>query len=137
MFSENVSDFDDPVEHWPTDGDVDLFSSTKDLTLCSKTDLWTNYDKSIGGRTIELGRGTKYTILDLHEVNKKLIITWGQDFHTCYDNIISKDGKPVGLVNCLIMVIKRLNKKYVFFKKLTAKCVKYDVPVLKKLSNRR
>ena len=86
-------------------------------------------DKSIGGRTIELGRGTKYTILDL---GTKLIITWGQDFHTCYDNIISKDGKPVGLVNCLNYGHPKDSIKNMayFLKELTAKCVKYDVPVL-------
>ena len=51
--------------------------------------LWSNYDKSIGCRTLELGRGTNnYSILDIYENGKKLIITWGETFKHCYDKLI-------------------------------------------------
>ena len=132
LFSENVTDFDDPVEDWPVNNISQPFTFTKDLTACLNNDLWTNYDKSIGGRTLELGRGNVFTILDLYEVNKKLVITWGQDFDTCYDNIICKGGKPLGLVNCLNYGHPKdsIGDMAAFLEELTTKCRTYDVPVL-------
>jgi len=132
LFSENVTDFDDPHQEWCIDNVSIPFTTTKNLTPCSKTDLWTNYDKSIGGRTSELGRGNVFTVLDLYEVNKKLIITWGQDFDTCYENIICKRGKPLGLVNCLNYGHPKdsLGNMVAFLQDLTRKCRQYSVPVL-------
>ena len=129
LFSENVSDFDDPLEEWPSDT---VSNVSKVMPQFENNDLWTNYDKSIGGRSIEIGRGNLYTVLDLHEVNKKLVIAWGDDFDTCYYNVIWGGGKPVGLVNCLNYGHPKdsIGDMAGFLKELTAKCRQYDVPVL-------
>lgn len=129
LFSENVSDFDDPLEEWPTDN---VSNVSKVMSPHTNNDLWTNYDKSIGGRSIKIGRGNLYTVLDLREVNKKLVIAWGDDFDTCYYNVIWGGGKPVGLVNCLNYGHPKdsIGDMAAFLKELTAKCRQYDVPVL-------
>jgi phosphoribosylformylglycinamidine (FGAM) synthase-like amidotransferase family enzyme/selenophosphate synthetase-related protein len=129
LFSENVSNFDDPIEEWPTDN---VSNVSKVMPEYANNDLWTNYDKSIGGRSIKIGRGNLYTILDLREVNKKLVIAWGDDFDTCYYNVIWGGGKPVGLVNCLNYGHPKdsIGDMAAFLEELTTKCRKYDVPVL-------
>ena len=64
--------------------------------------LWERYDHSIGCRTLKgpdsLG---KYSILDIYEINKKLVITWSDIVDVCYEKMKSLDAKPLGIVNCL------------------------------------
>ena len=131
LYSQSVSDFDDPTQEWNTTKCPPRRSSGTWLTMKSSP-LWTNYDKSIGSRTLELGRNDIFTVLDLYEVNKKLIITWGSDFDTCYSGILNKSGRPLGLVNCLNYghPSDTLGEMEYFLEELTKKCTKYHVPVL-------
>lgn len=64
--------------------------------------LWESYDSSIGSRTIKgPDKPGNYSILDIYEINKKLIITWNNDVERCYNKIIEFNGKPLGIVNGL------------------------------------
>ena len=61
------------------------------------------YDSTVGNRTIK-GPDTsgKYSILDIYEVNKQLILTWGESFDECHSMMNKFEGvKPLCLVNCL------------------------------------
>ena len=68
----------------------------------NRPDLWTGYDHTIGCRTIKgPGKPGQYSILDIYEINKKLIITWSTDVENCYNKIIELNSTPLGIVNCL------------------------------------
>lgn len=64
--------------------------------------LWEKYDHSIGCRTLK-GPDTpgKYSILDIYEVNKKLVITWGDTVDVCHKKMEELEASPLGIVNCL------------------------------------
>tara|TARA_B100000214_G_C23969618_1_gene629441 strand:- start:476 stop:2551 length:2076 start_codon:yes stop_codon:yes gene_type:complete len=64
--------------------------------------LWSSYDYSIGCRTIKgPDKPGQYSILDIYEINKQCIITWGETVEVCYEKLISLNGIPLGIVNCL------------------------------------
>lgn len=64
--------------------------------------LWNSYDYSIGCRTVKgPDKPGHYAILDIYEINKQCILTWGDNVEDCYHKIISLNGEPLGLVNCL------------------------------------
>jgi len=64
--------------------------------------LWNSYDYSIGCRTVKgPDKPGHYAILDIYEINKQCILTWGDNVEDCYHKVISLNGEPLGLVNCL------------------------------------
>ena len=132
LFSENMTDFDDPTQDWELNTSQHKWN--RDNRLCLEdNDLWSNYDKSIGCRTLDLGRGNKnYSVLDIYENGKKLVISWGENFDCCYQKIIELQGNPLGLVNCLNYGHPKdvLGEMAHFLNKLTEDCKKYNVPVL-------
>ena len=72
------------------------------LTKTRNIDLWSVYDHTIGCRTIKgLDQPGAYSILDIYEINKKLIITWGVNVEECNSKMITLNGKPSGIVNGL------------------------------------
>ena len=69
-------------------------------------EIWNTYDSTIGCRTLVSNRSlingnNNYSILRINEVNKNLIISWGSTFESCYNIIVEKLYRPLGLVNCL------------------------------------
>jgi len=64
--------------------------------------LWEQYDNTLGGRTIKgpLEEGS-YSILDLHEIGKKLYITWGSTFNECGLKMQKFNVKNRAIVNCM------------------------------------
>ena len=72
------------------------------LTKTRDIDLWRVYDHTIGCRTIKgPDEPGAYSILDIYEINKKLIITWGVSVQDCNSKMVSLNGKPLGIVNGL------------------------------------
>ena len=64
---------------------------------------WEVYDSTVGNRTIK-GPDTpgSYAILDIYEVNKQLVLTWGETFKQCKKMMDKFDDiKPLCIVNCL------------------------------------
>ena len=56
---------------------------------------------NIGIYVVAIGLGS-YSILDLYEIKKQLILTWGETYEECKEQIDLFEGvKPLGLVNCL------------------------------------
>jgi len=78
---------------------------------------WHQYDWTVGTRTIKgPNKSGNYAIVDLPEVGKQLIISWGSDegtsdinpskgiyraFYKCLKRMKALGGKPLGLTNCL------------------------------------
>lgn len=137
LFSENMTDFDDPTEMWELNmGKDPLQHMRRRICLDSADDnniLWNNYDRSIGCRTLFTGRGKmNYSVLNIHEVNKKLVISWGETFDECLQRQNENHASPLGLVNCLNYGHPKdsLGNMALFLENLTKKCVEYGVPVL-------
>ena len=67
------------------------------------TSLWTQYDHTIGCRTVKgpLEPGS-YSLISIPEAeNQILVITWGETFEECHDMMLAHKGKPYGIINCL------------------------------------
>ena len=99
----------------------------------NKPELWNVYDHTIGCRTIKgPDKPGQYSILDLYEINKQLIITWSYNVENCHKKMIELNGKPLGIVNCLNFgdpkscigdfedAVNNMNKK----------CVELKIPIL-------
>ena len=64
--------------------------------------LWETYDHTIGARTIKgPDQPGSFSILDIYEINKKLVITWGNNVDSCHSKLKELNASPLGLVNCL------------------------------------
>ena len=106
---------------------------TSEPIKVKNTELWTQYDNTIGGRTIKgpLEPG-HYTILDVYEINKKIILSWGDNIETCKNTIEKNGGKALGVVNCLNFgdpkqCIGNFSKEIDI---LNTACVKHEIPVI-------
>ena len=141
LFSEKMTGFDDPIEDWELmKGNFPSMSERleENRRICLDTDddnntLWNNYDRSIGCRTLFTGRGkTNYSLLNICEIGKKLVISWGETFDECYQRQKENSAKPLGLVNCLNYGHPKdsLGNMAEFLEDLTQKCNEYGVPVL-------
>ena len=63
---------------------------------------WTVYDSTVGCRTIKgPDKDGSYSILDIYEINKKIILTWAENCQDCYDEMIKQKGLPLCIINCL------------------------------------
>ena len=100
LYEQKFEDFDYPTEHWeekPND-----FNNYGTISKVKCTDLWKEYDHTIGCRTLkgptEPGH---FAILDLEEVNKKLILSWSDTIDVCAGKIREYGGRPLGVVNGL------------------------------------
>ena len=98
-YYEKYSNFPDPKLDWPLKPFPEQTSERKKITNLEK---WTVYDNTIGGRTIKgpLEKGS-YSILDIYEIHKKLLITWGKDFQECNKRMKEFKVKPLCAINCL------------------------------------
>ena len=71
--------------------------TVKDMTK------WQVYDSTVGNRTLKgPDKPGSYAILNIHEVNKQLILTWGESVEEAYEIMENFENvKPLCIVNCL------------------------------------
>ena len=132
IFEQKIEDFESPDENWDLKQNPD---KNYNLTKLKKKEYnyWTTYDTTIGNRTIKgpLEKG-HYSILDLYEINKKLVITWGESFDICHNKMIELKARPLGLINCMNFghpkdsigdFVNHLNN-------FNNKCKEYDIPIV-------
>ena len=130
IYNISMNDFSNFNENW-----TEKIKDIEDYQYEEiNSSLFRMYDCTIGGRSKILSRDNNidYSILYIHEIDKDLIITWSEDFYTCYKNITDNKFTPLGLVNCLNYghpgdSIGNLAK---YVKELTIKCKQFNVPVL-------
>lgn len=132
LYSKSILDFDTIQEDWKLHNKI--WPSLKSIEIKDE-DLWNTYDSTIGIRTINKNRGSvpnNFSIIDIYEIDKKLIISWGSDFDDCYKTIIEKKFKPIGLVNCLNYGHPRdsMDSMVNFLHNLNESCRINKVPVL-------
>ena len=101
LYTTSISSFNDIHDY------SNLSSAlTKMIPKCDKVkdmNMWKIYDSTVGNRTIKgPDKPGSYSILDLYEIKKQLILTWGETYEECKEQIDLFEGvKPLGLVNCL------------------------------------
>jgi phosphoribosylformylglycinamidine synthase subunit PurL len=135
ILSLNIDDMSDSKNSWIVEN-VNYKCKCKNVKVSTTTSgMWNIYDNSIGSRVVKgpLDKG-HYSILDIYEVNKQLIITWGGDFMTCYNEMlrIRKHAKPLAIINCLNFGHPK-NCMFDFkttIDELNEYCKKYNVPVV-------
>tara|TARA_B100001741_G_C16518388_1_gene583452 strand:- start:915 stop:1619 length:705 start_codon:yes stop_codon:yes gene_type:complete len=96
--------------------------------------LWQKYDSTVGNRTIKgPDKSGQFAILDIYEVNKQLILTWGESFDEAYDMMKKFEGiKPLCIVNCLNFGDPKysLNDFKNTIDDMKINCSLYNVPVV-------
>ncbi len=105
LYSENFSAFKDVNDYTNIPNNI-TYPKGAPHTIPVKVKmghLWEKYDSTVGNRTIKgPDKPGQYSILDIYEVNKQLILTWGETFDEAYDTMIKFESvKPLCIVNCL------------------------------------
>ena len=98
------------------------------------TKRWRVYDSTVGNRTLKgPDKPGSYSVLDIPEVGKQLILTWGESFDECYKIMqLFENIKPLCIVNCL----NYGHPKYSLFdlretiNDMSIKCKQYKIPVV-------
>ena len=131
VFTKNMEEFDKvDNEDWP-----EKINKVEDIIpiKIKNMELWQVYDSTIGNRTLKgPDKIGSYSILDIPEAKKKLCITWGDNFDTCYKNQLQLNYIPLGIVNCLNYGHPEdsIGDMARFLEDLTTKCQNYCVPVI-------
>jgi len=102
LYSDNISNLDSPEDYINIPTKYTKVNQTQP-TKIKNPHLWTMYDSTVGNRTLKgPDKPGHYAILDIYEVNKQLILTWGETFDKCYEKIkLFENVKPLCIVNCL------------------------------------
>lgn len=130
IFIEHIDNFEaESVSTPPCTQEEQLSEKIK----IKDTSLWSSYDNTIGGRTLKgpLEPG-HYSILDIYEINKKIVLSWGEDFMECYNRITSLGGEPLCLVNCLNFGDPNLciSNFVILLNELNKKCKEKKIPIV-------
>jgi len=133
LYSEYINNFEDITLDW-IENRVNISDKhIKNIEKISNKALWTQYDSTIGCRTINgpLEDGS-YSILKIYEIDKELVITWGTEVIDCYKKMLELEAIPTAVINCLNFgnpsdtmgdfrdVINNMNNT----------CEKYSIPVI-------
>ena len=102
LYSDNIFNLDSPEDYINIPNEKNRDTSAPP-TKIKNPNLWTMYDSTVGNRTLKgPDKPGNYAILDIYEVNKQLILTWGETFDICYEKIkLFENVKPLCIVNCL------------------------------------
>ncbi len=133
IYSDSISNLDSPEDYVNIPIKY-IKVNQKSPTKIKNPHLWTMYDSTVGNRTLKgPDKPGHYAILDIYEVGKQLILTWGESFDKCYDKmLLFENVKPLCIVNCLNFG----DPKYSLYDlkqtvdDLSSKCKKYNIPVV-------
>ena len=133
LYSDNISNLDSPEDYINIPTKYTKVNQTQP-TKIKNPHLWTMYDSTVGNRTLKgPDKPGHYAILDIYEVNKQLILTWGETFDKCYEKMkLFENVKPLCIVNCLNFG----DPKYSLYDlretiiDLGSKCKLYNIPVV-------
>lgn len=131
LYEQKFDDFIYPTEEWEG---VDVERKYEEIKKIKNKELWKEYDTSIGCRTIKgpLDISGDYTLLDIYEVKKKLVITWGDSILKCNDKIKELGGTSLGVVNGLNFGHPK-DSMFSFAKevaKMNNECKQLQIPIL-------
>ncbi len=107
----------DVYDEWPRQKWVPQKTPHKKASKKEVKKIWQQYDWMVGTRTLKgPDKPGHYAVLDLHEIGKKLVISWSSDegrsdkspkkgIHYAFDKCLSYQkklkAKPLAITNCL------------------------------------
>jgi len=103
LYTENFSAFKDVNDYTNIPNELITYITDTIPIKVKIGHLWEKYDSTVGNRTIKgPDKPGQYSILDIYEVNKQLILTWGESFDEAHHTMRKFEGvKPLCIVNCL------------------------------------
>ena len=130
VYCQQMSSFKDISENWSEE----VFPIQETIrTKIKNMEKWTVYDSTVGCRTIKgPNKSGSYSILDIYEINKIIILTWAEDCQECYDEMIKLKGTPLCMINCLNFGHPKdsMGTFAETIKKMNAFGEKYKIPVV-------
>ena len=134
IYSDSISNLDSPEDYVNIPKKPHVIINYTEPIKVNKPNLWTVYDSTVGNRTLKgPDKPGHYAILDIYEVNKQLILTWGENFDKCYEKMkLFENVKPLCIVNCLNFGDPKWSL-YDFketIDDLSLKCKKHNIPIV-------
>ena len=130
VYEQHFRDFKYPTVDWD---ETPFPKQNSELTKIKNKELWTQYDSTVGCRTLKgPDQDGSYAILDLFEINKELVVTWGFDFNQCHQEMMKHSSKPLGIINCLNFGDPKdsMGAFKELLEELNEHCRKYQIPIL-------
>ena len=144
LYEENIWKFKSFEEDWPENR---LKEDYPVIAKINNKELWQQYDTTIGCRTIKGPQEEKgFAILDIYEINKHILLTWGEDVGEClkYVNLFNtydselrnkykyNEASPKAIVNCLNFgnPSDTMGDFADVVEKLKNDCQRYGIPVI-------
>tara|TARA_B100000123_G_scaffold271199_1_gene250496 strand:+ start:1569 stop:3722 length:2154 start_codon:yes stop_codon:yes gene_type:complete len=133
LYTQNMDSFNDVHDYSNLSSEITSTFMSKSKKV-KNVELWTVYDSTVGGRTIKgPDKPGSYSILDIYELNKQLILTWGETYEECkYQMDLFEGVKPLCIVNCLNFGDPKqsISDLKNTIKKLTKHCKEDKIPVV-------
>ena len=134
LYSDSISNLDSPEDYINIPKKPHCLINHTLPKKINNPHLWTIYDSTVGNRTLKgPDKPGHYAILDLFEIDKQLILTWGEKFDICHNKMkLFENVKPLCIVNCLNFG----DPKYSLYDlkqtidDLSSKCKEYKIPVV-------
>ncbi len=102
LYEKNIDSFNDihDYSNTPINEITTRINNSEKVKVMEK---WQIYDSTVGNRTLKgPDKPGSFSVLNIPEVNKQLILTWGESFDECYDIMKNFENvKPLCIVNCL------------------------------------
>ena len=140
LYEEYMYKFGTITEDWPENRLKDNYPVIEKF----RNQLWEQYDTTIGCRTIKGPQQEKgFAILDIYEINKHILITWGSSVEEClkYVNLINnkelneynyENAEPKAIVNCLNFgnPVDTMGDFSDIIDNITKDCIRYNIPIV-------
>lgn len=130
LYEESINNFADITQDWSEN----KINKTKHIIKKIKNKkLWEEYDTTIGGRTIKGPQEHgSYSIIDIYENNKKVLVTWGKNVDDCLIKVRDFKAEPKAVVNCLNFGHPKdtMGDFSDIIDDLKKDCEKYNIPVV-------
>ena len=133
LYEKSMDSFSDihDYSNTPTSKFTTNSDSSKKIKDMEK---WKIYDSTVGNRTLKgPDKPGSFSILNIPEVNKQLILTWGESFKECYEIMKNFENvKPLCIVNCLNYGDPKFSL-YDFkedVQELNDNCLNYHIPIV-------
>ena len=132
LYTETMCNYKDINENWDIKKINNLLYSDQ-IKKIKNMDLWKVYDSTVGNRTLKgPDKPGSYSILDIYENNKKLVLTWAENFNDCYTQMTTIKAIPLCIVNCLNFGHPEdsMSDFVNTISDLQTNCKKYNIPIV-------
>jgi len=132
QYEEKMVNARDITEDWDL-SQQSIHGCACELSKIKNPESRKQYDSTVGNRTIKGPDSTDdYTILDIPENGKRIVLTWGENFAICHHKLTTLIAKPLCVVNCLNYGHPKdsLGSLVQFTRNLAEKCKQYHIPVV-------